>query len=238
MNTYRIFTAVAASLMFVTTIHAASMESIEARVGFGTSPDAQGFTGFFENGFVQGSPSHTDTVSYSDGTVQVDLNITVEGFDENLAPSGIRTTAAAVGVEGAGDTGFESTRLDTGEFITVTFNDINFSVIGVPPSGHAVDPTSFEVLISTIQLAAFDSGLDTFTYTGVGASAVTGDDTNVLTFIPSQEVVDGDSFTILADSGAFRGLFVSLSANYATIPEPASLGLMCLALLTYSVRRR
>ncbi|MEM8944844.1 MAG: PEP-CTERM sorting domain-containing protein [Planctomycetota bacterium] len=241
MKTFAYAVSVTATLLLFTSsdAHAASMESFEARIGLGTSADSQGFAGFFETGFVQGSPSHTDTISFDDGVVKVDFDVTVEGFEESGGPGGLRTTSAAVGVDGSGDTGSETTRIDAGEAIKVTFNDISFSIIGAPPAGMIVDPGSFEALISSIRFAAFDNGTDTYSYSGVGAGSVVGDDTSTLSFVPNQTIATGDMFTITGDSGEFRGLYISMSGNYETvIPEPATLSLVALSLVGIALKRR
>lgn len=221
-----------------TSSHAMTMESIEARIGLGTTMDLQGFAGFFENGFTQGDPAHTETLSFDDGVVQVDFNITVEGFDENGAAAGLRTTTAAVGVDGPSDTVGESTRIDTDEQIKVTFNSVIFSIIGSPPVGLVVDPSSFEALISSIRFASFTQGTDTYTYAGVGAASVTGDDTEEIEFVPAQAITDGDMFTITGNSGEFRGLYMSLSGNYKSIPEPATFSLLAISLIGIAASRR
>ncbi len=224
------------ALVLTTPAQAATMVDFPGRVALGSDAVISGFTGFFSNGFVQGTPSHNNVLSFDDGVVKMDLDVTVEGFDES-GPAGLRTTGSAVGVDGLGDSGSESTRIDAGESIKVTFNDVAFSVIGAPPAGF-VDPGSFEALMSTIRLAAFDAGTDTFTYAGIGAGFVVGDDTDTIGFVPSQPVDDGDMFTITADSGAFRALYVSVSGNYKVVPEPTTIGLIAVSALAMAVQRR
>lgn len=238
MKTLNLAPTLLAVVCLASAAHATTIHHIPARVALGSDATISGFTGFFSNGFVAGSTSHNNVLSFDDGVVQVDFDITVEAFDEAGSPTALRPTPSAVGIDGAGDTVSEQTRIDTGESIKVTLNDVNFSVIGAPAVG-SVDPGSFEALMSTIRLAAFDSGVDTYTYAGVGAAAVTGDDTDTIDFVPDQTLVDGDMFTITADSGEFRGLYISLAGEYCTVvPEPATISLVALSLLGLTAQRR
>ena len=239
MKTLKLVPAIIAAVCLGTAVQAASLEHIPARVALGSDANISGFTGFFSNGFVAGSSSHNNVLSFDDGVVQVDFDITVEAFDEAGAPTALRPTPSAVGIDAPGDTVSEQTRIDAGEQIKVTVNDVNFAVIGVPPAGMIVDVSSFEALMSTIRLAAFDNGIDTFTYAGIGAGSVVGDDTDTISFVPNQTIVDGDMFTITADSGQFRGLYISMAGEYTTIvPEPATLGLIAISVVGLVARRR
>lgn len=233
MNTLTRMSVAVAVLFAVTSAKAAVMETIESRVSLGTDAvDSQGFPGFFATGgFVQGSTSHTNTISFNDGVVQVDYDMTIEAFDAAGAPAGLNVLAHAAGI----NLGVTNDEIDPGEVIKVTYNSITFSVLGPHPQG-SVDPSSFQALLGSIRLAAFDSGVDTFTYAGVGAGSVTGDDTQELDFVPSAPVNDGDTFTITGDSGAFRALYISNATTYKVVPEPTTLafcvmGLGCVAAL-------
>lgn len=238
MKTLTFLSALLIPLCFGGSANATTMEHIPARIALGSGADLSGFTGFFSNGFVDGSTSHTDTLSFDDGVVQVDFQLTVEAFDSDGSPTALNPITTAVGINGAGDTVEESTRIDAGEKIKVTVDDVNFSVIGAPPVGF-VDISSFEALMSTIRLSAFDNGVDTFTYAGIGAGSVVGDDTDQIEFVPDQVLVDGDMFMVTADSGLFRGLFISMSGNYKTaVPEPATLCLFAMGLVGTLCSRR
>lgn len=237
MKTLTLVPALLALLCFTATAEATTLEHIPARVALGSDADISGFTGFFSNGFVAGSTSHNNVLSFDDGVVQVDFDITVEGLDAGGGPAALTPIPTAVGIEGSGDSVSEETRIDAGETIKVTINDVAFSIIGAPANG-VVDPASFEALMSTIRLSAFDSGVDTFTYAGAGAASVVGDDTDTISFVPRAPVVNGAMFTITADTGAFRGLFVSLAGEYTVVPEPATLSLVGLALIGLAAQRR
>ncbi|MEM8944843.1 MAG: PEP-CTERM sorting domain-containing protein [Planctomycetota bacterium] len=231
--------AVAIGLCLSAPTTAATIESIEARIGLGLTPDLQGFPAFFANGFVQGSTSHTDTITFSDGLVEVDYDLTIAAFDAAGAPAGLIVNNQATGVE----LGVNNSQIDAGESIVVTYNAITPIVIGVPPFPLMVDLGSIEHTLSSIAFAAFTSGTDTYTYSGVGAGVATGDDTSTLTFVPPTEVTGGDSFTITADSGAFRALFISQATSYELlpdpnlVPEPASVGLAALGLAAAAATR-
>ncbi len=233
MISFRLGATLIATLCLATSVQAMTMESIETRIGLGLTPDAQGFPGFFANGFTQGDTSHTDTISFNDGVVQVDLTLTIEAFDAGGAPAGLIVNNSATGVE----FGVVNNQIDPGESIKVTYDDISFSTIGAPPMGF-VDPSSFSALLSSIRFAAFDAGTDTYTYSGVGAGSTVGDDTDQLSFLPNYSLSNGDMFTITADSGAFRALYISGSGNYKVIPEPATIGLLALSTVVLATKRR
>lgn len=237
MKIFNLVAALLAIFCLTSLSQATTIEHIPARIALGSDADISGFTGFFSNGFVAGSTSHNNVLSFDDGVVQVDFDITVEAFDEAGAPTALNPIPSAVGIDGVGDTVSESSRIDAGEKIKVTLNDVNFSIIGAPADG-VVDPSSFEALMSTIRLAAFDSGIDTFTYAGVGAGSVVGDDTNTVSFVPSQTLVDGDMLMVTADTGEFRGLYISMAGEYAVVPEPSTLCLVALSALAIASQRR
>ncbi len=240
MKTIFTATAMVASALLLPTTQAANIQTLEARVGLGLTPDLQGFPAFFTNGFTQGDTSHTNTLSYDDGLVKVDYTLTVEGFDAGGSPAGLIVNNQAAGVE----LGVVNSQIDPGESIKVTYDDISFSVIGIPPFPFMVDQGSYESSLSSIALAAFSSGTDTFTYSGLGAGSTVGDDTSSLTFVPPAVISNGDMFTITADSGAFRALFLSQSSQYELIPdpdiipEPATLGLMGVSIVCIATARR
>lgn len=240
MKTLISATAIVASALFFTNAEAASIQTIDSRIGLGLTPDLQGFPAFFTNGFSQGDTSHTNTISFDDGVVQVDYTVTIEGFDSGGSPAGLIVNNQAAGVE----LGVVNNQIDPGESIKVTFDDISFSVIGVPPFPLMVDPGTFEALLGSIAFAAFTPGTDTYTYAGVGAGSTVGDDTSRLEFVPHATLSNGDMFTLTADSGAFRALYISPSSQYELIPdpnlvpEPATIGLVGLSMACLAATRR
>lgn len=237
MKIRNLVAALLATVCLTTLSQASTIEHIPARIALGSDADISGFTGFFSNGFVAGSTSHNNVLSFDDGVVQVDFDITVEAFDEAGSPAALNPIPSAVGIDGAGDSGAESSRIDAGEKIKVTLNDVSFSEIGAPADGF-VDPSSFEALMSTIRLTAFEDGVDTFTYEGVGAATVVGDDTDTISFVPNYTLADGDMLMITADSGLFRGLYISMAGEYAVVPEPSTLCLVALSALALAAQRR
>ena len=234
MNVQRIAFSFLATIALCAT---ASAEMLDARIGLGIR-----IGDFFEDpgsGFVQGSTSFTNTMTFDDSVVEVDFTLTAEGFDAGGAPAGLFANNQAVGVEG----GSRDDKIDAGETIKITFTDIEFTVIGVPGPGLEVDPSTITAFLSSIRLAAFNDGVDTFTYTGVGDANLVGDDTQTIEFVPDLVVDDGDMFSITADSGDFRGLFLSLDVTYGTrpddneIPEPTTLALAFIGAAALGRRR-
>lgn len=237
----RIFaTALVASFLLLSTVRAGSIQNIESRIGLGLTPDLQGFPAFFTNGFTQGDTSHTNTLSFNDSIVKVDYTVTIEGFDSGGSPAGLIVNNQSAGVE----LGVVNNQIDPGESIKVTYDDISYSVIGVPPFPLMVDPGTYESTLGSIAFAAFSPGTDTYTYAGVGAGSTVGDDTSRLEFVPATTISNGDMFTLTADSGAFRALFLSQASQYELlpdpnlVPEPTTLGLMALGLAAISVTHR
>lgn len=235
-----IMAAFLAAAILCSSAQAGSIETIETRIGLGLTPDLQGFPAFFTNGFSQGDTSHTNTVTFDDGLVQVDMTLTIEGYDAAGAPAGLIVNNQAAGVE----LGVVNNQIDTGESIKVTYDDISYSVSGTPPFPYLVDPGTYASSLSTIAFAAFTPGTDTYTYAGVGAGTTSGDDTAALVFVPPTSISNGDMFSITADSGAFRLLYLSQAAQYELrpdpnlVPEPATLGLLGLSLLCITASRR
>jgi len=222
------------ALSICTSAGAATID-IDSRIGLGLTPDNQGFPAFFANGFVQGATSHTNTIAFDDGVVEVEFTLTVEAFAAGGAPAGLFVNNQASGIDG----GANNTEIDAGEQLKVTYDNIAFSVIGAPPSGLVVDLSSFQALIGSARLAAFTPGTDTFTYAGVGAGSVTGDDTQTIEFVPNASIGVGDMSTITGDGGSFRALYVSLHGSYETvIPEPATLGLLVISIVGIAASRR
>lgn len=233
MKTLMTAATLVTSLCLATIAHANTMESFEARIGLGLTPDNQGFPAFFTGGFTQGDTSHTNTLSFDDTIVQMDITLTIEAFDAGGSPAGLIVNNSATGVE----LGVVNNQIDPGEAVKFTVDNILFSVIGAHPMGP-VDSSSFEALLSSIRLTAFDDGVDTYTYSGLAAGSVIGDDTDTIGFVPSAPLANGDMFTVTADTGAFRALFLSASGNYKVVPEPATFGLMGVALLGMATMRR
>ncbi len=230
--------AIVASALLLQTAHAANIQTIPARIGLGLTPDLQGFPPFFTNGFSQGATSHTNTISFDDGLVKVDYTLTIEGFDAAGAPAGLIVNNQATGVE----LGVVNNQIDAGESIKVTYDDISFSLIDTPPFPFLVDPGTYASSLSSIALAAFTAGTDTYTYSGVGDGGIVGDDTASLTI--QTPITGGEMFTLTADSGAFRALFLSQSSQYELrpdpnlVPEPATLGLMGVSIVCIAAARR
>ncbi len=206
---------------------------IEARVNLGMNSANPIGEDFFTavSGFTQGDTSHTNTLTFDDGVVEVSLTMTVEGFDAGGAPAGLIVNNQATGIE----LGVVDGQVDPGETVKFTYDAIAFNDIGLPP-GDILDTNVLDLILSTIRFTAFDAGVDTYTYAGVGAGGATGDDT--LTLNVGTSVEANDMFTITADSGAFRILYLSHEAVYATIPEPASALLVAFASLAAMGRRR
>lgn len=207
----------------------ASAAMIEGRVGLGIQ-----LGDFFEpsSGFTEGDTSHTNTMTFTDGIVEVDFTITVEAFDSGGAPAGLTVNTQAAGVQ----LGVNNTQVDPGESIKFTYDSVDFSVVGPAPGGQTVDPASYSAILSSIRLAAFTDGTDTFTYSGLGAGSITGDDTDTISVLA--EIADGDMFTVTADTGAFRMLFLSHDARYGLVPEPTSLAVVLVGLAGLAARRR
>ena len=239
MKTRNLASTLGAMAILITSAHAGSIQTIESRVGLGLTPDLQGFPAFFTNGFTQGDTSHTNTISFDDGVVQVDYTLTIEGFDAAGGPAGLIVNNQATGIE----LGVVNNQIDAGESIKVTYDDISFSVIGAPPFPLMVDPGTYEASLGSIAFAAFGAG-DTYTYAGVGAGSTVGDDTSRLQFVPATTISNGDMFTITADSGSFRALYLSQASQYAQIPdpnlvpEPTTLGLLGLSVACMVATRR
>ena len=212
---------------------ASAATMIEARVNLGTNSANPIGEDFFTaaSGFTQGDTSHTNTLTFTDGVVEVDITMTIEGFDAGGAPAGLIVNSQATGVE----LGVENDQVDPGETVKFTYDAISFNDVGLPP-GEILDTNVLDLILSTIRFTAFDAGVDTYTYAGVGAGGATGDDT--LTLNVGTSVDANDMFTITADSGAFRILYLSHEAVYASIPEPASAMLVAFASLGMARRRR
>jgi hypothetical protein len=194
---------------------------------------------FFDpaSGFTAGDTSHTNTVSTTVSGVKMDVTLTVEGLDAGGAAAGLEPIATSVGIDSPGGTTAEKTRINPGETLKVTFDSIAFSLDPAIP-GMIADPASFATM-SSIRLAAFDAGTDTYTYAGVGAGQASGDDTDTLAFAPAVALSAGDMFTITGDSGEFRTLYISLGGMSDIIPEPST-ALLCLAMIGSAtcIRRR
>jgi hypothetical protein len=198
---------------------------IEARVGLGTQ-----LGDFFDasSGFVAGSTSHTNTLCFSDGTAEACFTMTIEGFDSNGAPAALIPNNQAVGIE----VGVNDTQIDAGEWVKVTYDAISVTALNPPPS-----IASWTAGLGSIRLAAFDDGVDTFTYSGPGAGTMVGDDTNYID-LDEPIIMAGDMFTVKADSGRFRMLWISNHADYDVVPEPLGLGLVCVGLFGLVTTRR
>ncbi len=227
--------ALVASLCLISSVQAGTIETIDARTGYGLTPDGAGFPAFFA-GFAGGT-SYTNTTSFTDGVVQMDLDMTVEGFDFNGTPANLVVSNTATGIE----VGVDNMRLDTGERVKVTYNSITFSNVGPAPAGMVVDPSSYNAILDTVRLTSYDVGTDQYSYAGVGTvtNAVPIGTTQIDLEI-FEPISDGDMFNITAVGGAFRLLFSSQQAQYETIPipEPATLGLMTLSMVGILASRR
>ncbi|TWT97622.1 hypothetical protein Pla108_17740 [Botrimarina colliarenosi] len=202
---------------------AAQGEMIEARITTGIDPGQ-----FFSaaSGFVNGASTHTNTISFSDGLVQADFTLTAAAFGPGGVPASLNVANAA-GVNTLGVSG--NSQVETGESIKFTYDSVTYTIVGVPPAGLTVDPSTFTASVSSIALAAFEVGTDTFTYMGIGSGGATGDDTGVLTLSPTV-ITPGDMSTITGDSGSFRVLYLSNSVGYGLrpVPEPTTAALATL----------
>lgn len=209
----------------------ASAAMLEGRIGLGTQAGD-----FFEagSGFTQGDTSHTNTMSFNDGVVQVDFTLTVEAFDAADNPAGLSVNNQAAGVE----LGVNNTQIDPGESIKVTYDSIVVTVIGMPGPLEMVDPSTIVTNLSSARLTAFTPVVDTFTYEGVNEAGILGDDTQTIEI--DSPIVDGDMLEITADSGAFRWLFLSHNVMYDTkaVPEPTTFVMTLIAAAGLSGRRR
>lgn len=232
-TTIRAAALLAVSFTFLTTtVQATGMHSIEARIGLGTSPDSQGFPGFFA-GFGGGT-SHTNSFTFSDGVVDFKIDMTVEGLDSSDQPANLVVNNLSAGIEiGVGDM-----LIDSGEKIKITYDNLSFSTTGTPPAMGIVDLSSFGAILSTVRLSAFGAG-DDYAYSGVGSVVDTLQIGNTLQLELNTPIVTGDMLTITATAGGFRALFLSQSGNYNTIvPEPATFGLMAISLFSLAAFRR
>jgi len=209
---------------------AADAATIGTRIVMGTGPATNPFDTFprffASPSFSQGATSFQNTVSYTDGVAQVDYTLTVSAFDASGNPAGLYAGVGASGV----DVGVDDTRIDAGESIVVNYDNIVYSQVGGPsPIGN------FATELNKLQFNSFTAGTDTYTYAGPGAPG-TGDDTPA--YVLNAPVVAGDSFTVTADSGAFRLQWISQQASYSWIPEPTTFALAAFGLLAVATRRR
>ena len=205
--------------------------TIPGRIVMGTSDTAvDGFPRFFDSSsdFTQGDTSHTHTVAFDDGVGQVVYNITIEAFN-SAGPAGLNVGTGATGIE----LGVDNSRIDPGESIVVTYNSITHSQIA--PGPGPINPLTYDTKLNALHFNSFGAG-DTYTYSGVGAGGATGDDTNEI--LLGASIATGDSFTIMADTGAFRLQWISQVTQYELIPEPTTLALCTLVFAPMLVRRR
>ncbi len=173
------------------------------------------------------STSFQNTVSFTDGVGKVDYTLTVSAFDVAGQPANLYAGVGASGVEvGVGDT-----RIDAGESIKVTYDNIAYSQVGgTQPIGN------WSTTLNQLHFNAFTAGTSQYTYTGVGAGGATGDDTFEL--VLGTPVVAGDSFTVRGDGGDFRFQWISQAATYSVVPEPTTLALAAFGLIAISAGRR
>ncbi len=188
---------------------------------------------FFDpaSGFVDGvDTTHTNSVSFNDGIVQLDITLTVEAIGATGSAVPINVAASAAGVQ---EISSNDDRINAEESLVVSYDQIVFSVIGTPTVGM-VDPASLEAQLSTFRLSAFDDGVDSFTYTGIGAPPTVSVDVaaRLATLDFGDELQDGDSFIIAGGSNSdFRAQFISNRGSYDIIPEPTVLALMAVSLV-------
>lgn len=209
--------------------------NIPGRFVLGTEDaPADGFPRFFNSasGFTQGDTSLTNTLSYNDGIGQVDFTITIAAFNAAGGPAGLNVGVGSSGVE----LGVDNLRIDPGETIKVTYDNIAYSQIGPGAGGLPIDFSTFDTVLNAIHLNSFGAG-DTFTYAGIGAGGITGDDT--FEVLVGESISSGDMFSITGDTGAFKMQWVSQESTYELgVPEPSSLVLAAFSLAVLATRRR
>jgi len=198
------------------------------RIVLGTNDAPTDFPRFFDSasGFIQGSTTFTNSVSFDDGVGKVDYTITIEAFDAAGAPAGLHVGVGATGVE----LGVDGTRIDPGESIKVTYDTISHSQIGGPTA-----IASFMTTLNAVRFNSFEAG-DTFTYTGVGAGGITGDDT--FEVLVGASIASGDTFTVTGDTGAFGMQWLSHTTEYTLVPEPSTMIFAVFGLVATVLRRR
>ena len=156
----------------------------------------------------------------------MDLTIKVEAFgSDGVTPAPINVIPTAAGVQ---EISVGDDRINTGESLKFTYTNIAFSVIGPSPMGP-VDISSFQAVLSTIRLVAWDPGTDSVMYTGVGAPASLTENApgRFATLDIHTDITTGDMFTITAGANSnFRARFLSQAGNYSFVPEPTTLGLL------------
>lgn len=207
----------------------ASAGTIPGRIVLGTDDaPADPFPRFFDtaSGFIQGSTSFTNSVSFDDGVGKVDYTITIEAFNAAGAPAGLNVGVGAAGVE----LGVDNSRIDTGESIKVTYDSISHSQIGGPTT-----IASYITTLNAVHFISFGAG-DTFTYSGVGAGGITGDDT--FEVLVGASIATGDTLTVTGDSGAFKMQWLSHVTEYELVPEPSTMIFAAFGLVATVLRRR